>query len=74
MPTSRRKPKLSNVTFYPLPVSAGESWRLFVHCPGTPVKYIGGFNTKADAEAWASGPESSAWVRANYRPKEQASE
>jgi hypothetical protein len=67
-----RRPKLPIVTFYPAPVDRGDSWRLLVHCPGSPVKYIGSFNTKTEAEAWSSGPAGNAWVRANYRPKEQA--
>src|SRR5262249_23059732 len=67
-----RRPKLPKVTFYPVPVAGGGNWRLLVHCPGSPLSYISGFNTKTEAEAWASGPKGNAWIRANYQAKEQA--
>jgi hypothetical protein len=72
MPDHWRRTKLPKITFYPVPVDGGENWRLLAHIPGSPVKYIGGFKTKAEAEAWASGPQGSAWVRANSPTKEQA--
>jgi hypothetical protein len=66
MPAQLRRPKLPNVTFYPVSVDQGGSWRLLAHCPGYPVKYIPGFVGRAEAEAWASGPEAAAWIKANY--------
>jgi len=72
MRTPWRRPKLPNVTFYPVPVDGGANWRLLVHCPGSPLTYVSGFKTRAEAEAWASGPEGNAWVHANHQPKDQA--
>jgi hypothetical protein len=63
-----RRPKVPKVTFYPVSVDAGKSWRLLAHYPGLPVKYIPGFTTKAEAEAWASGPEGDAWTQVNHWP------
>jgi len=67
MHSPRRRPKPPKITFYPEPVDRGDTWRLLAHSPGSPVKYIAGFKTKSDAEAWASGPEAVAWISANYQ-------
>src|ERR1043166_3609955 len=63
MSAFRTKP--SKVTFYAVPTTDREKWRLLVHVPGSPLKYTGNFDSKAEAEAWASGPEGEAWVRTN---------
>jgi len=68
MPTFR--PKRPKVTFYAIPLGNGEEWRLLVHYPEEPIKYTSGFRSKAEAEAWASGPEGQAWLRAVF-PFEQ---
>jgi hypothetical protein len=74
MTTHSRRLRLPKATFYAVPVDADDQWRLLVHCPGSTLKYISGFNTKAEAEAWASGPEGNAWVDKHYRSKEQATQ
>jgi hypothetical protein len=68
MPAPR--PKLPRINFYPIRAGDSDEWRVLAHCPGTPLKYISGFASRAEAEAWASGPEVNAWIRANYQPGE----
>lgn len=53
--------------FYPVLAGEGGEWRLLAHCPGLPNKYVSGFASRAEAEAWASGPEAQAWIGANYQ-------
>jgi hypothetical protein len=67
---SPQRPKLPRINFYP--VLAGESgeWRVLAHCPGLPPKYIPGFASRAEAEAWASGPEAQAWIGANCQVRD----
>lgn len=67
MPWPLRRPISPKITFYPVPLDRGDKWRLQAQCPGWPVKYTSAFNTKADAEAWASSPQAVAWVTANYQ-------
>ena len=64
MSDSRRK--LPKVTFYAIPTTDREKWRLLAHFPGAPIKHIASFDSKAEAEAWGAGPEGQAWARANY--------
>ena len=64
MPRFRRK--LRKVTFYTIPTTDREKWRLLAHSPGLPIKYIASFDSKAEAEAWASGSEGQDWVLATY--------
>jgi hypothetical protein len=52
--------------FYAIPTTDREKWRLLAHFPGSPIKYIASFDSKAEAEAWASGSEGQDWVRATY--------
>jgi hypothetical protein len=63
----RHRAKPHRVVFYPEPVDRGDKWRLQAHRPGSPVKYTSAFNTKAEAEAWASSPDAIAWISANYQ-------
>ena len=63
MSALRTKPP--KVTFYPVPTTDREKWRLLAHVPGSFIKYIGNFDSKTEAEAWASGPGGEAWVRTN---------
>src|SRR5437868_14773276 len=65
MPAFRRK--LPRVVLYTVPLANSDEWRVLAHCPGAPLKYISGFVSKAQAEAWASGPEGSGWAQANYQ-------
>lgn len=64
MSAVRTKPK---VTFYAVPTTDREKWRLLAHVPGSSIKFIGNFDSKAEAEAWASGPDGEAWGRTNHR-------
>ena len=58
--------KLPKVTFYAIPTADREKWRLLAHVPGSSIRHIASFDSKAEAEAWASGPDGQAWIRANY--------
>jgi hypothetical protein len=60
-PDFRRK--LPKVMFYAIPTTDREKWRLLAHFPGSPMKYIASFDSKAEAEEWASGSEAQDWVR-----------
>ena len=64
MPDFRRK--VPKVAFYVIPTTDREKWRLLAHFPGSPIRYIASFNSKVEAEAWASGCEGQDWVRATY--------
>jgi hypothetical protein len=64
MPGSRRK--VRKVAFYAIPTTDREKWRLLAHFPGLPIRYIATFDSKAEAEKWASGSEGQDWVRATY--------
>jgi hypothetical protein len=64
---STPRSKLPRIAFYPIRVGDSDEWRVLAHCPGAPVKYITGFASRAEAEAWASGPEVNAWIGANYQ-------
>jgi hypothetical protein len=65
MSAVRRK---SKVTFYAVPTTDREKWRLLAHLHGSSIKYIGKFDSKAEAEAWASGPDGEAWGQTSYSP------
>jgi hypothetical protein len=52
--------------FYVIPTTDREKWRLLAHSPGSPIKDVANFNSKAEAEAWASGPECQDWIRETY--------
>ena len=70
MPAFRRK--VPRVTFYVAPLANRDEWRVIAHYPGAPIRHVSGFVSKAEAEAWASGPEGNAWGRANYQSQEPA--
>jgi hypothetical protein len=55
------RPKLR---FYVLRSKDGGTWQVMAHCPPEPAKYIEGFATKADAQAWATGAGGQDWLRA----------
>jgi hypothetical protein len=61
------RPRLPRVTFYPVLVGKTGEWRVLAHCPGLPHKYISGFASRADSEAWIYGPDAQIWIRANYQ-------
>jgi hypothetical protein len=61
---SRKRPR------DPIPTGETDEWRVVAHYPGLRPKYIVGFASKAEAEAWASGPEAQAWINANYQASE----
>jgi hypothetical protein len=65
MPPPRMK--LPKVSFYPVLVGKSGEWRVLAHCPGLPHKYISGFATRAEAEAWICGPDAQTWISANYK-------
>jgi len=58
--------KVPRVTFYAIPTTDREKWRLLAHAPGSPIRHVATFDSKAEADAWASGAEGQDWVRANY--------
>jgi len=64
---SSQPSKLPRVMFYPVLPGDSDNWRVLAHCPGLPYKCISEFASKADAEAWAFGPEAQAWIGANYQ-------
>jgi len=64
---STPRSKFPRINFYPVLVGKTDEWRVLAHCPGRPHKYISGFSSRAEAEAWASGPEAQAWIGANYQ-------
>lgn len=58
--------KVPKVMFYVIPTTDREKWRLLAHSPGSPIKDVASFNSKAEAEAWTSGSECQDWIRETY--------
>jgi hypothetical protein len=65
MPSQQQK--LPRVMFYPVLVGESGEWRVLAHCPGLPHKYISGFASRTEAEAWIYGRDAQAWISANYQ-------
>jgi hypothetical protein len=42
---------------------AGGDWQIEAHYPGAEIRYVRGFTSKADADAWLDGERKIAWLR-----------
>lgn len=56
------KPKSPRVTFKMQRIEEGD-WQIQAHCPGTDVRYIKGFKSKAEIDEWLAGTRRIDWLR-----------
>ena len=54
--------KKARVVFKLERVAEGD-WQIQAHCPGTEVRYIKGFKTKAEVDEWLNGTRRIDWLR-----------
>ena len=56
------KPKSPRVTFKMQRIEEGD-WQIQAHCPGSDVRYIKGFKSKAEIDEWLAGTRRIDWLR-----------
>jgi hypothetical protein len=54
--------KSPRVIFKTQRIAVGD-WQIEAHCPGAEIKYIRGFVSKADIDAWLEGSRKLDWLR-----------
>jgi hypothetical protein len=54
--------KSPRVTFSPKRI-ADDDWQIEAHCQGAEIRYITGFASKAEVDAWLDGTRKIAWLR-----------
>lgn len=64
MKTGPMKKKSRRVTFKMKRISEGE-WQIAAECEGSETHYIGGLNSKDEADQWLAGTGRTDWLRAN---------
>ena len=42
---------------------ADSEWQIEAHCPGVDIRYISGFTSKDEIDAWLGGSRRIAWLR-----------
>lgn len=50
------------VVFKPKRIAEGD-WQIEAHCPGVEIRYIKGFQSKADIDDWMQGTRRIDWLR-----------
>jgi hypothetical protein len=54
--------KSPRVIFHPKRI-AERDWQIEAHFPGTEIRYISGFTSKADIDDWMQGSRKLAWLK-----------
>jgi hypothetical protein len=50
-----------DVVFKPKQVAEGD-WQIEAHCPGAEIRYINGFKSEAEVQAWLAGSHWHVWL------------